>query len=443
MDRASVFGTDGWGFESLRARLTVDDDSAIRADGAPSEGGGGRGADPARAPAREAASDPVIAAVEDALRATPDDALARAVERLSDLYTTGRGSLAHAQADAAHLAAKREYFLASDAPKVGLALDECVARSEAFERLVGQPLVRIVDLGAGVGATSVGFLAWLARHGLARSGAQTGTPPRVAFHAVELGAPAARAYGEAVAAAARAAGIACEVEVVARDFREAALPACDLVLCQTALNELLVGEAHEAETIALVARWARHAPLVLIEPALRPTTRALMALRDALVAEGAAQVVAPCPQHGPLQGPCPMRERAGDWCHEARPIARTPRVLAIDRLVGRRDGRALFSFLATVPPDAPGPRAWPANAVRLVTDALGSRGKTERLVCRTDGAMRTMRLLDREVREGNRAFLDAPRGATVVVEPLPANDRIAPEVLVAVAENPPGATSDR
>ena len=91
MDRASVFGTDGWGFESLRARLTVDDDSAIRADGAPSEGGGGRGADPARAPAREAASDPVIAAVEDALRATPDDALARAVERLSDLYTTGRG----------------------------------------------------------------------------------------------------------------------------------------------------------------------------------------------------------------------------------------------------------------------------------------------------------------------------------------------------------------
>ncbi len=409
MDRASVFGTEGWGFESLRARLPANDVSAPRAPDAASR---------------------VLAAVEEALRATPDEALARAVERLSDLYTTGRGSLARAQADAAHLSAKREYFLASDAPKVGLALDECVARHAAFARLETLETVRVVDLGAGVGATSVGFLAWLA----GRTDAAAGRARRVEFHAVELGGPAARAYGEAVEAAAQAAGIACAVEVVARDFREAALPACDLVLCQTALNELLAGEAHEPATVALAARWTRHAPLVLIEPALRPTTRALMALRDALLAEGAARVVAPCPH----EGPCPMRARAGDWCHEGRRIHRTPRVEAIDRLVGRRDGRALFSFLATVPPEAPAPHAWPANAVRLVTDPLGSRGKTERLVCRADGELRTMRLLDREARDGNRAFLDAPQGATLAVEPLPANDRIGPEVRVAVAEIPAG-----
>ena len=121
MDIASVFVTDGWGFESLRARLL-----------------------------HPAARDCILA-VEQALAgdpsATPDAALAKAVERLSDLYTVDRGRLAREQADAAHLAAKREYFLASDAPKVALALDECAARSDAFARLAALERVRVVDLG--------------------------------------------------------------------------------------------------------------------------------------------------------------------------------------------------------------------------------------------------------------------------------------------------------
>jgi hypothetical protein len=68
--------------------------------------------------------------------------------------------------------------------------------------------------------------------------------------------------------------------------------------------------------------------------------------------------------------------------------------------------------------------------VRLVTDTLGSRGKTERLVCRDDGELRLMRLLDREVRDGNRAFLEAERGAVVAIAPLPTNDRITPDTSV-------------
>ena len=111
-------------------------------------------------------------------------------------------------------------------------------------------------------------------------------------------------------------------------------------------------------------------------------------------------------------------------------IEPTPRVAAIDRIVGRRDERALFALLATAPGNAPS--AHPPNAVRLVTGTLGSRGKTERLVCRGDGELRLMRLLDRETRDGNRAFLDAERGSLVEIEPLPANDRVGPEVQVAV-----------
>ena len=415
MDRASVFGTDGWGFESLRARLLH----------------------PA---AREC-----IVAVEESLaadaNAMPDAALAKAVERLSDLYTTDRGRLAREQADAVHLAAKREYFLASDAPKVVLAIEECAARSgecaarsgecaarsEAFARLAALERVRVVDFGAGVGATSVGFLAWLAG---ARAARGIAAPARVEFHAVELGVPAARAYESAVRVAAAAAGVEATVAVDARDFRAAPPPPCDIILCQTAINELLIGERHGAATVDLVAGWARHAPLVVIEPALRTTTRALMALRDDLCARGGTHVVAPCLH----QARCPMLAREGDWCHEARRIEPTPRVARIDRIVGRRDERALFAFLATAPGQAHAHAQQSPTLVRLVTDTLGSRGKTERLACRADGELRLMRLLDRETTESNRAFLAAERGAVLAIDPLPPNDRISP--TAAVREQP-------
>ncbi len=393
LDRASVFGTDGWGFESLRARLL------------------------------HAAARQCILAVEAANTATPDRDLAKAVERLSDLYTTRRGALSSEQADASYLTAKREYFLASDAPKVALALAECAGRSEAFARLATLETVRVTDLGAGVGATSVGFLAWLAGE---RARRPMTTPVRVELHAVELGEPAARAYEASVKAAAAAIpGATLALMIEARDFRRFTTPACDLILCQTAINELLVGAEHERETVQLVSTWSRAAPMLVIEPALKTTTRALMALRDSLIKLGGTHVVAPCLH----QLPCPMRAREGDWCHEARRIEPTPRVAAIDKIVGRRDERALFAFLATTPGAAPARAAEPVE-LRIVTDTLGSRGKTERLVCRADGELRLMRLLDRETTDANRLFLDAVRGDVVTVDPLPANDRIAPAATV-------------
>ncbi len=387
----------------------------------------------------------VILAVEQLHRTAsgaPDDAaLARAVVRLSDLYTSDRQALTREQADDTHLAAKCGYFLASDAPKVVLALDEAAARSRAFARLAHLDRVRVLDLGAGVGATSCGFLAWLAA---ARARRASSTPARVSFHAIEFGAPATRAYECSVRTAAHAAGVEVDVHVEARDFRSdpvaSLAQSCDVVLCQTALNELLIEDRsdpqHSPSTREMVARWSRAAPLLIIEPALRSTTRALMALRDALVSrsphvESPAHVVAPCLH----QQACPMRAKLDDWCHEARRIDPTPRVAAIDRIVGRRDGRALFAYLATAPGPAPsiaGTASPPIsiNTIRIVTDTLGSRGKTERVVCRADGELRLMRLLDRESRPGNALFVEAERGLAATVNPMPPNDRIGPEVAV-------------
>ena len=431
LDRASVFETEGWGFETLRARLmnTPHEPSHEPNHEPTHEPDHESDHEPAAEQARVNSHDgtPVnvaancIEAVERALTRTPDRELAKAVVQLSNLYTTERGKLAREQSSAIHLAAKSEYFLASDAPKVALALGECVARSDAFARLITLDTVRITDLGAGVGATSVGFIAWLAN---ARAARNITTPLRLDLHAVELGEPAARAFTESVRVAAAHCEFDLALRIEARDFKSIAVEARDLLLCQTALNELLVDATHTRETIAMVTRWANAAPLLLVEPALKGSTRALMALRDELLLAGGMHVVAPCLH----QQPCPMLARHDDWCHEARRLERTPRVEAIDKIVGRRDERALFAFLGTAPQACPSVSQH--VTLRIVTDTLGSRGKTERLVCRSDGEMRMMRLLDREEREGNRLFLRAKRGAILSIDPLPENNRIAPEAMV-------------
>ena len=116
----------------------------------------------------------------------------------------------------------------------------------------------------------------------------------------------------------------------------------------------------------------------------------------------------------------------------AKAIGATKRAaLTIDKLVGRRDERALFAFLACAPAAVIASDA--RVTMRIVTDTLGSRGKTERLVCRSDGEMRMMRLLDREVSESNALFLKAKRGDTLEITPIPDNDRIA--VLATVQAN--------
>ena len=179
LDRASVFETEGCRFEPRRARLIH---PAVRA---------------------------CILAVEESLHATESDAdLATLVTRLSDLYTSDRGALVRDQGSAGHLVAKCGYFLASDAPKIALALDRGAERSALIRRLTTLPLIRVTDFGAGVGATSIGFLAWLAAARATNAGAKPASV-RVEFHAIELGAAAARAYEQNV----RIAGAHCGFEV--------------------------------------------------------------------------------------------------------------------------------------------------------------------------------------------------------------------------------------
>lgn len=336
--------------------------------------------------------------------------VAACVETLSDIYTIDRGSLERSTGEADHLVAKLLYFLCSDAPKAWFVLTELAARwDQTPEPAAG---LRVFDIGCGVGATAVGVLLGL-------DGRRT---RRVSLDGLDTESASLRVWDAVVRKAAEIAG----VELVARSRLGNATSSdvgagYDLVLAQAVLNELFHGQTGDAAAARRADWMAGHLgltpgrgatgrTLVVIEPALRETTRPLMAARDRLAASGAT-LLGPC-LHA---GACPMLPSERDWCHEVRQFDPTPRVREVQVLTRRRDDRVKYSFVAfassplvsRLSSDAPNLTG------RLVSEPLGSKGKTERHLCMASGELVRVRLLDRERSEGNTAMIESERGTIV------------------------------
>ncbi len=193
----------------------------------------------------------------------------------------------------------------------------------------------------------------------------------------------------------------------------------DLLVAAHLLNELFVDRA-PPERIALRAQrvlaWAERllAPagrLILIEPALRETSRELLALRDQLLAAG-LHVVAPCF----WTGPCPALARDRDWCHDAAPVPSRPRV----------DFSYLVLQLAPVPA-AP-------SLCRVVSDPLPEKGRLRLFVCGPDGRHPVIRLA-RHRAPANEPLDRAARGHVLSIRGGTRSDdglRVAADTLVSL-----------
>jgi ribosomal protein RSM22 (predicted rRNA methylase) len=251
-------------------------------------------------------------------------------------------------------------------------------------------------------------------------------PAPVAFAALDAGASRAVAADRSQRALAAARALAAELgEPLGTAPWDPTRPAAtsaaasgrawDTITLGHVVNELFAGDAAAAaeRRAGLLEEAARHlAPggsLVVIEPALRETSRGLLAVRDLLVARGFA-VRAPCM----FQGACPALLRESDWCHAERPIDPPPLVAEIARAAGLRKEAVKMSYLALAP-RGEGWAAPPAGRTfRIVSEPLPSKGRLRYMACGPEGRL-GLALQEKHVTEANRAFERLLRGDVVAL----------------------------
>jgi len=355
--------------------------------------------------------------------------LAARVAELSEAYndpTRARATMAHAGA------ARLGFAFARDVPKAAAAVRELLA-TRALR--LGAPL-RVLDVGAGVGAMTWGLVRALEASGARGSVDATWTDTDA--QAMSVG----RAMVEERAGRG---SVELRVRTVAGPLDTAPEGQFDVVLLGNVLSELDVGtdadervERHALLLRSLLDRRVDVAgSLVVVEPALRDRARHLHRVR--------ATVFAPC-LHADA---CPALERESDWCHEdvavdlpgwLVPVARAAGLrrqgLTFSYVVLRKDGVRLVDSVAARPG---------AAKLRVVSDAIPSKGKLESFVCGALGpesalAATRARLtrLHRDANDKNAPWERLSRGDVIVVDPTPERERprIGAETYVSVASEP-------
>ncbi len=327
----------------------------------------------------------------------PAAALARAALRdaviaRSRVYTSERERLDEAPPTAAaDLAARALFFTVADAAKPIFALAELAARGLFPAR---EPL-RVLDLGAGCGAMSLGVWSYLRAAGDRR---------RIEVVAVDRDADALAIFS----AAARILDddLAVEKRVARLPGLDAASGTVNLVLCGTTLNELAPGD-RRALVAAAAGAIGDDGAVLLMEPALRDTARELHELRDWVIDSGTAHVFAPCTR---TRTPCPALADPDDWCHDDRPTQLSPRAASLSGETGlRRYGLKLAYLTLLRRPAVQVEADGVLVPLRVVSQPRKLKGRFELTAC-GDGGRTPMRLLKRNRGPDNRAFERAARG---------------------------------
>ena len=307
-------------------------------------------------------------------RAAPQNAvLAAAVSHVSRRYTRDRAALMDSQGDPTSLTARLRFFLPRDLYKLWGPLSELWAAQCIPKR----SKLRVLDVGAGLGTSTLGLATFAHAHELCASMQVT---------AIDSDDQALALLSSLLS---RPCGLDLpQLQVTTMHRRidhHASLPAgpFDVILCGLSLNEILLPLSPDQRAAAgaeflrgVSTRLAVDGCLVVLEPALRDEARTLSEIRDALVADSAPPwVFAPCLG----TASCPMLARARDWCHQRLPAAFPAPLAELSRAAGLRDEELTYSYLtlrllqgnlaALASPDQ--------RAYRVVGGPVLSKGKRE------------------------------------------------------------------
>ena len=367
------------------------------------------------------------------------EAISRAVARLSELYTCERTDLRQNLLQEPDLRlAYLAYFLPSNFLKINAILEE-IWLHPRVKTLLPQRL-RILDLGCGPGTQLLGCLDFLSQ--------QLKLPESIAcvgVDSLESNLQDARYLFDRLAADLSAKLLeprrhrTCwSLETyrgdLSRPLKLKDASPFNFIIMGNVLNEVFPGDEQRIEKrsrriATLIHDWlAPNGFLILMEPALRETSRDLLRVRDSLLDMLPLTVYSPC-VHG---RPCPAVAPGctSDWCHEDHAWQTPSWIRQIDDRTGLRKNSLKYSYvvlnrmglsirdpvLDVTPGDA---QAFSAQSQvwRVVSETLEERGKAAAYLCGSEGRFRVTRL-NKHASPANADFALLDRGQVVTTGPL-------------------------
>jgi ribosomal protein RSM22 (predicted rRNA methylase) len=340
----------------------------------------------------------------------PRGKLARAVAELSKIFTKERGQLNRTYLDDRLLgAAYLQYFLPVNFAKIQLLLDE-MPTPEPVEGF------SVLDIGSGPGTGTLAALDWWHRRRL---------PYALSVTAVDSSTGALRQARQLWDRYCRATNIqeadlkAYEGDLERRAWleqvREKEL--FDLIILANCLNEIVADgadpiEARTGLVTECLSLLTPHGTMMIVEPALRETSRALHQVRDRLLHERRCTIYSPCLH----EGTCPALVKPDDWCHEERGWEPPVTVQEIDEKVGFIKDALKFSYVLlrkdgkTIVDRRP-------DVYRVVSELRHLKGEKRVWLCNEQGRQEVGRQ-NRLASSQNQALDQWRRGALVQIEKI-------------------------
>ena len=274
--------------------------------------------------------------------------LAKGVAELSNIYTRQRQRITeNLLKDPLLHKAYLAYFLPCNLFKVKMILKEIFAHPRKSE-FVGTNL-RLLDLGCGPGTHVLGFLDFLAEERLGLDSVHC-----VAVDSLKRNLSDAHSLFQKYVSLRQGPNrvplctLQTELAELTQPLQLRPDLSFDFIVLGNVLNELFLGEENRSQRryeviSSIVTKWL--APcgfLILIEPALRETSRELLLLRDLLLERSDLKIYSPCVHS--LHCPAVASGNSSDWCHEDRPWSAPSFVRSIDALVGNRKSSLKYSY---------------------------------------------------------------------------------------------------
>lgn len=188
----------------------------------------------------------------------------------------------------------------------------------------------------------------------------------------------------------------------------------DAVTMGHVLNELFgTGDPAVTRRTALaeeiLGKVKKGGSLVVLEPALRDTSRELLALRDQLVAHGHA-IRAPCM----FRGNCPALIKDSDWCHAERAWTMPPLVEDLAKGAGLHKEALKMSYLVAAPKGEDWPQLPEGRLFRIVSEPLEGKGRHRYIGCGPEGRV-GLAMQAKHKSDDTAAFFHLRRGDVISI----------------------------